>query len=39
MIPIFYIVEEAGAKGRRPFPLHPKSPPTQPSASLRINHA
>ena len=29
MIPIFYM-EEQGQRGCCPFPLHPKSPPTQP---------
>src|SRR5713226_7730025 len=29
MIPIFYMKEQ-GQRGCRPFPLHPKSPPTRP---------
>ena len=29
MIPVFYIKEQ-GQRGCCPFPLHPKSPPTQP---------
>lgn len=41
MIPTFYI-EEQGQRGCCPFPLHPKSPPTQPtlrSGQVFLDHS